>query len=307
MESKKPLIRIWSGTPVHQSIDTRQHMTLVQLIKSELKTDAFYEGDFSIIDIFKGKKALVTHHGRSGYRYPFTPAQTDAEAIALDMLTGKLPWGIKLYVTAHKHTTAGSMEHAGIKVIRCPAFVGFIPYQGSLTMLPHYLSDIGAWLVIISKDGRIRLQEWLYPSVLYNEDKDELTMSGKSEKSYVDPEKKVIDEPLPTLLKDASKVILILADLHVGEICSVCPKSFVDTNGIVRSPRLTKANERVLYYWEHLCHMTKTFFKPTEIWLVGDVFSGQMTVRFERSRRMTIGNIDDQTNAALELIRQLIG
>jgi len=307
-EKRKTLVRIWSGTPVHQSIDTRQHMALVEKIQAKLeeKADAIYEGDFSVIEVFKDKKALVTHQARGGYRYPFTPAQTDIEAIIMDMHDGKLPSGIKLYVTAHKHTVAGSMEYHGIKILRCPAFVGFIPYAGSLTMLPHYLSDIGAWIIIITKDGRIKLQEWLYPSCLYNEDKDELIMGDKSEKSYVDTKQKTIEEPLISLLKEASKVILVLADLHIGELSAVCSESFEDGNGIIRKNKLTKANEKLLYYWKHLCYMTKTYFKPDEIWLVGDVFSGQMTVRFEKTRRMTISNIDDQTYTALELIKQLI-
>ena len=307
---KKVLFRIWAGTPVHASIDTRLHMRLVEDLKEEPNADAIWEEDFSIIDVYKKgetvKKALVSHHGRTGYRYPYTPAQTDVEAIIMDMHSGRFPRGIKLYVTAHYHNVKGTMEHEGIDVVRCPAFVTFIPYKGSLKMLPHYQSDIGVWIVIISKTGRIRLQEWLYPPFLFHYAKNEIIMAGKAEKSYVNPEKKGIEEPLVSLLKNAEKVIMILADLHVGELQAVCPPSFVDVNGFLRSINRTLANKKLYGYWQHLCYMTKRWFKPNEIWLVGDCFAGQMPAKFEKFRRITIGNIDDQKCAALTLLKELL-
>lgn len=304
-EKKNPLVRVWCGTPVHASLDTRLHMRLVELLKAN-GIDSRWEGDFSILDVCKNKKALVTHQARGGYRYPYTPAQTDAEAIILDMYSGKLPSGIKLYVTAHKHTTDGTIEHKGLKVIRCPAFVTFIAYAQSLTMLPHYQPDIGAWIIIVTKDGRIRTQEWLYPSFLYNEANQIIYSNEDAEKSYVNSESKQIQEPLITLLKQAVKVILVLADTHVGELGAVCPNSFHDINGVEQEIKTTIANKKLLEYWNHLCYITKTFFKPDEIWLVGDVFAGQMSIRFEKFRKITLGNLDDQTYAALELIRELL-
>src|SRR4030042_1897063 len=116
-KERKPLVRIWSGTPVHASMDTRLHMRLVELLSS-VGVKASWEGDFSILDVYEKngepRRALVTHHARGGYRNPYTPAQTDAEAIIIDMHSGKLPEGIKLYVTAHKHTTDGTMTHRGV-------------------------------------------------------------------------------------------------------------------------------------------------------------------------------------------------
>lgn len=309
IKMKRTKIRIWAGTPVHASIDTRLHMRLVELLRP-LGIDAKWEGDFSLIDIYKKgkkiKKALVSHHGRTGYRYPYTPAQTDAEALIIDMHAGSLPEGIKMYVTAHRHTTAGTIKHKGIHVIRCPAFVGFIPYKGSLMMMPHFIPDMGAWIVIITKDGRVRLQEWLYKPFLYDEATNEIIMNNNPNKSYVNEKVKTIEEPLVSLLKEAGKVILILADTHVGELNAVCPKSFVDVNGIVRTIKTTPANDKMHEYWQHLAHMTKTHFKPNEIWIVGDAFAGQMPAKFEKYRKITIGNIDDQCYAALELIRQLL-
>jgi len=309
-KNRKPLVRIWTGTPVHASIDTRLHMKLVELLKAS-NIDAHYEGDYSILDVFekqgKIKKAIVTHHARGGYRYPYTPAQTDAEAIIIDMHSGKLPEGIKMYVTAHKHTTDGTVVHRGMRVIRSPAFVTFIPYKGSLTMLPHYIPDIGAWIIIITKDGRIVMQEWLYKPFLFEEEIDKITQSDYNGKGYVNLKDKAIYEPLKSLLKEAQKVILITADLHVGELQAVAPKSFVDVNGIVRTIKTNKANNLLYEYWQHLCYMTKTFFKPDEVWLVGDLFAGQMPAKFEKFRKITIGNLDDQCYACRELLRELLG
>jgi len=107
-------------------------------------------------------------------------------------------------------------------------------------------------------------------------------------------------------LKNAKKVILVLADLHVGELQAVCPPSFTDVNGFIRSINRTKANVKLYKYWEHLCLMSKKFFKPNEIWLIGDCFAGQMPAKFEKYRKITIGNIDDQCYACLELIRKLL-
>lgn len=309
-KKRKILFRIWSGTPVHASIDTRLHMRLVEDLKGEPNADASWEEDFSIITLYnkngKKKLAMVTHHGRTGYRYPYTPAQTDIEALIMAMHSGRLPKGIKMFVTAHRHKTKGTMEHEGIDIVRCPCFVSFIPYKGSLTMLPHFQPDIGAWIVIISKTGRIKLQEWLYPPFLFHYPKNEIIESKDSEKSYVNPKIKTIEEPLISLLKNAERVILILADTHVGELQAVCPPSFVDVNGFERPINRTKANIKLYEYWQHLCYMTKCWFKPNEIWVVGDCFAGQMPAKFEKFRRITIGNIDDQKCAALTLLKELL-
>ena len=259
----------------------------------------------NIIDLGHEKKALVSHHGRTGYRYPFTPAQTDAESIIIDMHSGALPLGIRVYVTAHRHTTAGSIEHKGIKIVRCPAFCTFIPYQRSLTLMTHILPDLGAWILIITKDGRIKLQEWLYPPFLYHDVDDKVIMSNEAQKSYVNPDVLAIGEPLTSFLKDAEKIILIIADSHVGEVEAVCPEKFINMFGQEQTVELNEANKLLLKYWKHLCYMAKNVFKTDEVWLVGDAFGGAMSQKFEKFRKMTIGNIEDQLYATLELFRLL--
>lgn len=302
----KPEIKfkVWSATPAHESIDTRLHVRLVELLKAE-GFDAEYRGDWDILELCEGKKALVGHHGRGGYRYPFTPAQTDAESIIIDMHSGALPLGIKVYVTAHRHTTAGSVEHKGIKVVRCPAFVSFIPYQRSLTIMTHILPDVGAWIIIITKDRRIRLQEWLYPPFLYHDVDNKIIISNEAQKSYVNPDYSGINEPLVSLLKEAEKVILVIADLHVGETQAVVPPTFKDMFGHTQTVQMNEANKQLYGYWKHLCDTVKKFLNVDEVWLVGDAFGGAMSVKFEKYRKMTLGNIEDQLYATVELLKLL--
>ena len=304
-EKKDPLIRIWTGTPVHGSYDTTEEYDIAEILKL-IGYNVSFEGWFSIIEVADGKKALVTHHGRTGYRYPFTPAQTDAEAILRDMQIGKLPQGIKFYVTAHRHTSMGTGDYFGIKVIRCPCWATFIPYAHSTMLMPHILPDIGAYFLIISPEGRIHVQEWHYPPFIYDEAKDEIIEGEAISKSYVNPEKTTIDEPLKTILRRAQKVILILADTHVGERTAVCVPEFTDALGTTYKFQMTKCNERLYKYWKHLALMCRKYFKPDEIWIVGDLVAGHTSKVFEKTRKMTIEDLDRQKQAFIALIRQLI-
>jgi len=304
-KKKNPLIRIWVGTPVHGSYDTTEEYDIANVLKM-MGHNVSFEGWFSIIEVADGKKALVTHHGRTGYRYPFTPAQTDAEAILRDMQIGKLPQGIKFYVTAHRHTSMGTGDYFGIKVIRCPCWANFISYARSTMLMPHIMPDIGAYFLIVSPEGRIQLQEWHYPPFIYDEVNDRIIETEPKSKSYVNPKKVTIDEPLKTMLKRAKKVILILADTHVGELTAVTPPEYTDALGYTYKIKMNKCNQRLYEYWQHLALMCRKHFKPDEIWLVGDLVAGHMSKVFEKTRKMTIESLDMQKQAFIELIRQLV-
>jgi len=297
---KLPKIKVWAGTTAHMSLDTRLHKRLVDLLKLE-GFDAEYRGDYSFEDLTNEKMAIVTHHARSAYKYRFTPSQTDAEEIMIDQQTGKISAKVKMFVTAHNHTTEGTLEIGTIKILRCPCFTTFIPYGGSLKLLPHYQTDIGAWFIIVTKEGRIRTQEWLYPSFMYHEEDHRILMAEKSEKSYADPENYDLEEHLKTLLTNAQKVIMVVADLHVGEPYAVLPPTYV-YNGMTNNLITTKANDLLFIYWKHLIYMAKNAFKIDEVWVVGDAFSGGNI--FEKTRP-SAGILEYQPYMVVELFKLL--
>jgi len=295
-----PKIKVWSGTVAHMSLDTRLHKRLVDLLKLE-GFNADYRGDWSIETLAKDKQAIVTHHARSAYKYRLTPSQTDAEEIMLDQQVGKLPQEVKMFVTAHNHTTEGSTEIGTIKVVRCPCFTTFIPYTGSLRLLPHYQPDIGAWFIIVTKEGRIRTQEWLYPSFMYHLEDDLILYGAKNlTKSYADPQNYELEDHLKVLLQDAQLIIMVVADLHVGEPYSVCPPSMKYSDE-TKPLMTTKANDLLFAYWKHLIEIAKKI-GIDEVWLVGDAFSGGQI--FEKTRE-SVAILEYQPYMVLELFKLL--
>lgn len=301
-QKNNPIIKVWSGTKAHMSWDTRLHKRLVEILQLN-GFNAQYRGDWSIEKLTKGKMAIVTHPARGAYRYRYTPSQTDAEKIILNIAEGKFPKGIVAFVTAHRHTSEGSIDHLGIKIIRVPCFTTHIPYGGSLAMFPHYQPDIGAWFLIVTKSGRIRTQEWLYKTFLYQDVDDEVFIAeDKALKSYATIDNYELEEHLNALLKTANTVIMIVADTHIGEIYSVAPPEFSYEKRSFSNYQ-TKANKILWDYWKHLCYMAKNKFNITEAWFVGDIFAG--TNPFEKYRMPTLTNLDLQVYQALELFKQL--
>lgn len=284
------------------SIDTRMHRRLVELLQLE-GFDARYRGDYSIENLTEDKKAFITHHARGAYRYRYTPSQTDVEALVHNMWTGKLPAGIRVYITAHRHTTEGSMEHLGIKIIRCPCFTTFIPYSSSLKMFPHYQPDIGAFFIIVTKEGRIITQEWLYPTFLYHDVDDKIYMAEKrTGKEYATIDNMTLETKILAQIKQAQKVVMVIADLHVGEKESVSPPTFT-INDVEKPVLTTKANDKLYEYWRHLAYMSRLKFKVDEVWVIGDVFGGGLV--FEKFRTALTKSLEEQVYIAVELFRLL--
>jgi len=294
-----PKIKIWDGTNVHGSYDTMIGSQLVSQLKN-FGFNAEHKAQWSLEDLHNGKKAFVTHPRRLASINPYTVSQRDAEKFMIQMFKGALPRDICMLVAAHGHTTRGSLDDESFRVINLPAWTAFIEYQQALANFAHFQPDIGAYFIIVTKDGRIHTQPWLYKPFVYNHFEKKIYEAEEPTKKYVSTGKVEIEDYFMTMVKNAVFIVAAIADLHIGELAAVAPPKFSLGSEIEDSKSLTEANKRLYEYWKHFVKTCK-IIKPHEIWVVGDVCGG--TNVFEKHRMVLTSNLDEQMAMFIELCK----
>jgi hypothetical protein len=300
----KPKIKLWEGTTVHASLDT----LLMQDVALKLREMGFpteHKGWWSLEDLHNGKVAFVTHTRRLASMNPYTVSQRDAEKFMIQMFRGALPRNIAMAVAAHGHSSRGCIDDDPFRVVNCPCWTSFLEYPKALGNFPHYQPDIGAVFIIVTKEGRIRTQKWLYKPFVYNHNESKIY-----EENDIDTKKYVeegngsvnIETYFKTMCADAKFVVAVVADFHVGEVGAIAPERYT-FNGETWDVRQTKANARLFHYWKNFCRVCK-LLKPHEIWVVGDVTAG--TQIFEKNRRTLTQNLEEQKSMFVELFKELL-
>jgi len=163
---RRPVLKIWSGTTYHASLEMKMHQLLVAPLR-QFGYNATFRGSWSFERLSKDRYAFVTHSASTATVYPHTPMLRDSRWFKVMYADGKLP-RVSLIVRAHKHRM-DFVDDRSIKIIQVPCFCAFMPYQRSLRAFPQWQPDIGAVFVQLDKEERISIQEWLYPPFLLDE------------------------------------------------------------------------------------------------------------------------------------------
>lgn len=300
----KPKIKLWDGTTVHASLDTLL-MQDVTLKLRELGFQAEHKAWWSFEDLHNGKIAFVTHTRRLGSINPYTISQRDAEKFMLDMYSGKLPRNIAISVAAHGHTTRGSIDDDPFRILNAPCWTTFLEYPKANANFAHYQTDIGAYFIIVTKEGRIRTQKWLYKPFVYDHNEVKLYEAGEIDsKKYVEEGNGHVDVEtyFKKMCEDSKFLVAVVADFHTGEVAAIAPDKYT-YNGQVFEVHQTLANKRLFQYWKNFAKVCK-LLKPNEIWVVGDACCG--TQIFEKTRRSVTQNLEEQKAMFCELFKELL-
>lgn len=301
----KPIIKIWDGTVAHSSFDTLISSDIASKLQLE-GFETFHRGQWSFEDLHNGTVAFVTHPRRLASINPFTVSQRDAEKFIIQMYKGALPKNISMVVAAHGHTTRGSLEDEPFRIINLPCWTTFIEYQRALTNFPHIQPDIGGYFILVTKNGRIQTQKWLYKPFVYNHFEGKIYEgNGESNpvlsKKYAPLNKVELESYFKEIVNTATFKVLAVADFHVGEVGAVAPEKY-RMEGRDIPLQLTEANKRLLSYWTNMVKVIK-LTQPNEIWIVGDPLAG--TQVFEKTRRTLTLNLDEQKAMLIELFKML--
>lgn len=296
---KLPKVKLWEGTTVHASLDTLV-MQDIALRLRELGFEAEHKGWWSFEDLHNGKVAYVTHTRRLATINPYTVSQRDSEKFMIQMFKGNFPKNIAMMVGAHGHTMRGTIDDEPFRVINSPCWTAFLEYPKALANFMHFQPDIGAVFIIITKEGRTRIQPWLYHPFVYNHNEKKIYSSKAGNGKFVVMEKKPHIEPyLKAICKDAQFIVAVTADFHTGENASIAPASY-EYNGMQYNVPQTEANKQLLEYWKNFVATCKAI-KPDEVWVVGDVCAG--TQVFEKNRRTITQNLEEQKAMFVELFK----
>ena len=179
----RPFLRVWSGTPYHESIDTRKHMDLARGLGGS------YEGSWSFVTLYKKngikKEAYVSHEASNSMVYPETPVARDISFFKQGYADGKLP-KINLIVRAHKHSWL-ELEKGVVKAVQLPCWGTFYPYQASIKNFPMWQTDIGCCFIMVKDDSRVKVQEWIYPPFIIKVEASREGVAGKIVETPYDP------------------------------------------------------------------------------------------------------------------------
>ena len=300
----KSKIKLWDGTTVHASVDTLL-MQDIALKLREMGFQAEHKGWWSLEDLHNGKVAYVTHTRRLAGINPYTVSQRDAEAFMINMYGGKLPDNIAMQVAAHGHTTRGSIDDDPFRIVNAPCWCSFLEYPKALANFSHFLPDIGATFIIVTKEGRIRTQKWLYKPFVYDHNAKKVYEEGIiTSKKYVEEgDGKVdIENYFKVMCDDAMFLIAVVADFHVGEVAAIAPEKYT-YNGEIFNVAETPATQRLYHYWKNFIKVCK-ILKPDELWVVGDACCGIQI--FEKTRRMVTPNLEEQKAMFVELFKEFL-
>jgi hypothetical protein len=223
----------------------------------------------------------------------------------IQMYKGVLPRNIAMMVAAHGHTTRGSLDDDPFRIVNCPCWTSFIEYPKALANFPHYQPDIGAYFIIVTKEGRIRTQKWIYKPFVYNHNENKIYENEDIDaKKYVEEGDGSVDieSYFAKMCDDAQFIVAVVADFHVGEVEAIAPEEYT-YNGQVWQVHGTKASERLLHYWRNFIRLCKVI-QPDEIWVVGDAVAG--TQIFEKSRRAITNNLEEQKAQFVALFAEFL-
>ncbi len=304
VEKWKPTIKLWDGTTVHASLDTLL-MQDVALKLQRLGFNAEHKAWWSFEDLHNGKVAYVTHTRRLAGINPYSVSQRDAEKFMIDMYSGKLPRNIAMQVAAHGHTTRGSIDDDPFRILNAPCWTSFLEYPKALANFAHFQPDIGGYFIIVTKEGRIRTQKWIYKPFIYDHNTGKIFEDNEieSKKYVVEGNGHVdIEDYFIKMCQDAKFLVAVVADFHVGEVGAISPERYT-YNGQTWEVHQTLANKRLYQYWKNFAKVCK-LLKPHEIWVVGDVCAG--TQIFEKTRRTLTQNLEEQKAMFVELFKELL-
>lgn len=297
-----PKFKLWDGTTVHASLDT----LLMQDITLKLRAlgfDAEHKALWSLEDLHNGKVAFVTHTRRLATINPYSVSQRDSEKFMIQMFKGAFPKNISMMVAAHGHTVRGTIDDEPFRIINSPCWTSFLEYPKALANFMHYQPDIGAVFIIITKEGRTRIQPWLYKPFVYNHNEGRIYSNESPNGKFVVMEKTPHIEPyFKAMCKDAKFIVAVVADFHVGEVGAIAPEGYY-YNGIYYDIYQTEANKQLFEYWKNFVATCK-IIKPHEVWVVGDVTAG--TQVFSKSVRTLTQNLEEQKSMAVALFREFL-
>lgn len=299
-----PKVKLWDGTTVHASLDTLL-MQDVALKLREMGFEAEHKAWWSFEDLHNGKIAFVTHTRRLGSINPYSISQRDAEKFMIDMYSGKLPHNIAMLVDAHGHTTRGSIDDDPFRIVHSPCWCTFLEYPKANANFAHYQTDIGAYFIIVTKEGRIRTQKWLYKPFVYDHNEVKIFEAEDIDsKKYVEEGNGHVDVEsyFKKMCEDAKFIVAVVADFHTGEVAAIAPPKYT-YNGKIFEVHQTPANARLFQYWKNFAKVCK-LLKPNEIWVVGDACCG--TQIFEKTRRTISQNLEEQKAMFVELFKELL-
>jgi hypothetical protein len=280
-------------------------MKEVSLSLRELGFVTKHKAMWSFEDLHNGKIAYVTHTRRVGGQRPYGISQADAEKYVIDMFTGKMPPNLAMQVAAHGHTVRGSIDDEPFRIINSPCWVTFMEYPKAQASFPHWQTDIGAYFIIVTKEGRIRTQTWLYPPFIYNHNEGKVYGGDYANGKFVEMKnsKPVLESYFQDLCKDAKFIIAVTADYHVGHVGGLAPEKYTLNDSDWTVP-LTKANKKLLEYWRNFVSVCK-IIKPNELWVVGDACNGVQR-NYDQVARALTQNLDEQKAMFVELFKEFL-
>lgn len=297
-----PKIKLWDGTTVHASIDTLLMQDITLKLK-ELGFHAEHKAWWSFEDLHNGKVAFVTHTRRLAGINPYSVSQRDSEKFMIQMFKGALPPNISMMVAAHGHTTRGTIDDEPFRIVNAPCWTSFLEYPKALANFMHFQPDIGAFFIVITKEGRTRIQPWLYKPFVYNHNENKIHSNETGNGKFVMMEKTPHIEPyFKAMCKDAKLIIAVTADFHVGEVAAIAPEGYY-YNGLYYDVHQTEANKQLFEYWKNFVATCK-IIKPHEVWVVGDACAG--TQVFEKMRRTLTQNLEEQKSMFCELFKEFL-
>ena len=139
------------------------HESLAQQLRND-GCNAQYVGGPAFVEL-KGTKRVrrvfIDHEAPVALVYPATLQSREIMWFLMQMGKGTLP-KIDCIIRAHTHRWQ-HLDHDSIHAISLPCLCGLPIYKGTRRYFPKLIPDIGAVLLFVDKEGRMRYMHFIMP------------------------------------------------------------------------------------------------------------------------------------------------
>jgi len=159
---KNRIVHCLSGTPYHESIDTRIHYDLAKELGETVAKEWHFHGLLANIKLRGTNRILNLAHGVSGasiYRTTLMDREALFEAAAYGL--GDLDFLPDVVVRAHWHRFI-HIHLPNQHILQLPCWCAWFPYKGTLRLYGRLQPHIGGVILFIDDYDRITIHHYLF-------------------------------------------------------------------------------------------------------------------------------------------------
>jgi len=152
-----------SGSPYHESWDTKIHKQIVEDLRGTAKSSS-YHGMLLVGKLMGTNKHInFAHAATSAMIYSATVLDRERIFLKAAEGMGKLDYSTDYFVRGHLHHYF-HLDYPDMHIVQLPCWKSHYSFGGKVRLYGKHQPDIGATILLIDKDDRTFMLHFIYPA-----------------------------------------------------------------------------------------------------------------------------------------------